>query len=76
MNLSQLHPLIVMVTVIDIVFFVAGAAINATHLIVILVPISNVIPLALLVPALTIEKGMSTGGCRQGFVSVLSPILA
>ena len=77
MNLSQRHPIIVVGTVIDIVFLLAATAVIETPvLVVVVVPGSNVIPLPLPVPGLTIEKWMSTGDWRRGFVSALSLILA
>ena len=63
-------------TVIDIVFLLAAAAVIETPVVVVVVvPGSNVIPLPLPVPGLTIEKWMSTGDWRRGFVSALSVIL-
>ena len=75
-NLSQRYQMIVVVTVIDIVFVLAAAAVVETLVVVVIVPGSDVIPLPPLVPGLTIEKWMSTGGWRQGFVLALSLILA
>jgi len=76
-NLSRRHPIIVVVTVIDIVFVLTAAAVVETLVVVVvLVPCSDVIPLLTPVPGLTIEKWMSTGGWRRGFVSALSQILA
>ena len=66
-----------MVTVIDIVFILAAAAVVETLVVVVVgVPGSDVIPLLPPVPGLTIENWMSTGGWGQGFVSALSLILA
>jgi len=76
-KLSRRHPIIVVVTVIDIVFVLAAAAIVETLVVVVVVvPGSDVIPLPPPVPGLTIEKWMSTGGWRRGFISALSLILA
>jgi len=77
MNLSRRHPIIVVVTVINIVFILAAAAIVETLVVVVVVvPGSDVIPLPPPVSCLTIEKWMSTGGWRRGFVLALSLILA
>ena len=76
-NLCPRHLIIVVVTVIDIVFVLAAAAVVETLVVVVvLVPGPNVIPLPTPVPGMTIEKWMSTGGWRRGFVSALSLILA
>jgi len=64
------------VTVIDIGFLLGAAAIVETLVVVVVVPGTNVILLPPLVPGLTIEKWMFTGGWRRGFVSALSLILA
>ena len=75
--MSRRHPIIVVVTVIAIVFVLAAAVVVETLLVVfVVVPGSDFIPLPPPVPGLTIEKWMSTGGWRQGFVSALSLMLA
>ena len=77
MNLSRRHPIIVVVTVINLVFVLTAAAVvESLVVVVLLVPGSDVIPLPTPVPGLTIEKWMSTGGWRWGFVSALSLMLA
>jgi len=76
-NLSRRHPIIVVVTVIDIVFVLDAAAFVETLVVVVVVlPGTYVILLPPPVPGLTIEKRMSTGGWRRAFVSALSLILA
>jgi len=76
-NLSRRHAIIVLGTVINIVFVLAAAAVIETLVVVVVaVPGSDVIPLPLPVPGLTIEKWISTGDCGWGFVSALSLILA
>ena len=76
-NLSQGHPIIVVVTVIDIGFVMAAAAVVETLVaVVVVVPGSDVIPLPPPVSGLTNEKWMSTGGWRRGFLLALSLILA
>jgi len=75
--MSRRHPIIVGVTVIDIAFVLAAAAVVETLVVVIVVvPGSAVIRLPPPVLGLTIEKWMSTGGSRRGFVLALSLILA
>jgi len=75
-NLSRRNPIIVGVTGIDIVFVLAATAVVETLVVVVvIVPGSDVIPLPPPVPGLTIEKWMSTGGWRRGFVSALSLLL-
>ena len=75
-NLSRRQPIIVVLTVINIVFVLAAAAVVEPLDIVGVVPSADVIPLRPRVPGLTIEKWRSTGGWRLGFVSALSLILA
>ena len=77
-NLSRRHPIIVVVTVIDIAFVLAAAAVVETLVVVVVVvvPGSDVIRLLPLVLGLTIEKWISTGGWRRGFVLALFLILA
>ena len=61
MNLSRRHPINVVVTVIDIVFVLAAAAVIKTLIVVVaVVSGSEVIALAPPVPGLAIEKWMST----------------
>jgi len=55
-KLSRRHPIIVVVTVIDILFVLAPAAVVVTLVIVVVVPGYEVIPLPPPVPGLTIEK--------------------
>ena len=75
-NLSRRHSIKVVVTVIDIVFVLASAAVVETLVVVVVgVPGSDVIPLPPQVPGLTIEKWMSTGGWRGGFASAISLIV-
>jgi len=71
-NLFRQDPIIVVVTVIDIVFVLAAPTLIET-LVVVVVPCSAVIPLPPPVPCLTIEKWMSTGGWRSGLVSAPDP---
>ena len=75
-SLSWRLPIIVVVTVIDIVFVLAVSAIVETLVLVVIVPCTDVIPLAAPVPGLTIEKCISTGGWRRGVIFALSLILA
>jgi len=57
-NLSWRHPIIVVVTVIDIVFVLAVTAVVETLVVVVVVvPGFDVIPLPPPVPGLTIENG-------------------
>jgi len=57
-NLSRRHPIILVVTVIDIVFVLGAAEVIETLVVVVLVVVgSDVIPLPPPVSGLTIEKG-------------------
>ena len=76
MNHSRRHLLIGMVTAIHIVFVLAAAAVVDTFVGVVVIPSFHVIALPPTVLGLTIEKSMSTGGVRQGFLSALCLILA
>ena len=75
-NLPRRHPIIVVVTLINIVFVLPAAAVLETLLAIVVVPSSDVIPLPRLVPSLMMEKCMFTGDCCRGFVLALSLILA
>jgi len=75
-TLWQRYPIIIGVTVIDIGFVLAAAAIVETLVIVVFILGSDVLPLPPPVPGLAIQKCMSTGGRCLVFVLALPLILA
>jgi len=75
-NVCPWHPIIVVMTVIDIVCVLAATAVVETLVVVVIVPGSDVMTLPPPVAGFTIANWMSTGGWRRGFVLALSLILA
>ena len=76
-NHSRSHPLIVILTAMDIVFVLATAAGIETPIVVVIVivPGSDVIPLPPMVQSVMITEWMSTGGWRHGCLWALSLML-